>query len=78
MLLALLANFHKSEAAKLNPYLKCMRETQDERLMRKICWASNFATDAVVKYALTACTVCISTDSKTERTKTYLTTPHPR
>ncbi|KAI0734702.1 hypothetical protein C8Q72DRAFT_770467 [Fomitopsis betulina] len=49
VLLALLANFHKSEAAKLNPYLKCMRETQDEKLMHKLCWASNFAVDAVVK-----------------------------
>ncbi|KZT75029.1 hypothetical protein DAEQUDRAFT_807295 [Daedalea quercina L-15889] len=49
VLLALLANFHKSDAAKLNPYLKCLRETRNERLMRKVCWASNFAADAVVK-----------------------------
>ncbi|KAH9937283.1 uncharacterized protein B0H18DRAFT_969928 [Fomitopsis serialis] len=49
VLLALLSNFHKSDAAKLNPYLKCLRETKNERLMRKICWASNFAADAVVK-----------------------------
>ncbi|OBZ78701.1 putative glycine dehydrogenase (decarboxylating), mitochondrial [Grifola frondosa] len=49
LLLALLANFHKSDAAKLNPYLRCIREAMDEQFMRKICWASNFAADAVVK-----------------------------
>ncbi|TFY70009.1 hypothetical protein EVJ58_g112 [Rhodofomes roseus] len=49
VLLALLANFHKTDAAKMNPYLRCIRETKTERLMRKICWASNFAADAVVK-----------------------------
>lgn len=51
LLLSLLANFHKSDAAKLNPYLRCIRETKNDELMRKICWASNFAADAVVKYA---------------------------
>lgn len=50
LLLALLANFHKSDAAKLNPYLKRIRETEDEELMRMICWAANFAIAAVVKY----------------------------
>ncbi|KAI0964018.1 hypothetical protein AcW1_000938 [Taiwanofungus camphoratus] len=49
LLLSLLANFHKSDAAKLNPYLRCIRETKNDELMRKICWASNFAADAVVK-----------------------------
>ncbi|KAG5353682.1 hypothetical protein C0989_003819 [Termitomyces sp. Mn162] len=41
LLLAILANFHKSDAGKLNPYLKCIRSTQDAELMRKICWAVN-------------------------------------
>ncbi|KAI0361420.1 hypothetical protein OH77DRAFT_1392058 [Trametes cingulata] len=49
LLLALLANFHKSDAAKLNPYLRCIRETTNEELMRKICWAANFAAAAVVR-----------------------------
>ncbi|KZT02439.1 DUF1741-domain-containing protein [Laetiporus sulphureus 93-53] len=49
LLLSLLANFHKSDAAKLNPYLRCIRETDNHELMHKICWASNFAADAVVK-----------------------------
>ncbi|RPD55914.1 DUF1741-domain-containing protein [Lentinus tigrinus ALCF2SS1-6] len=49
LLLALLANFHKSDAAKLNPYLKRIRETQDEDFMRMTCWAANFAASAVAK-----------------------------
>ncbi|OCH94681.1 hypothetical protein OBBRIDRAFT_788932 [Obba rivulosa] len=49
LLLSLLANFHKSDAGRLNPYLKRIRETTDNVLMRKICWASNFVADAAVK-----------------------------
>ncbi|KAF8078888.1 hypothetical protein FPV67DRAFT_1558084 [Lyophyllum atratum] len=49
LLLAVLANFHKSDAARLNPYLRCIKETRDEDLMRKICWAANFALKAGIK-----------------------------
>ncbi|KAH7886115.1 hypothetical protein F5I97DRAFT_2025897 [Phlebopus sp. FC_14] len=49
LLLSLLANFHKSDAAKLNPYLQRIRDTSDKELMRQICWASNFACDVTVK-----------------------------
>lgn len=77
MLLALLANFHKSEAAKLNPYLKRMRETQDEQLMRKLCWASNFAVDAVVRWVVMAGTEGGLTNATTERTRIFPTTRHP-
>ncbi|KAI0756821.1 hypothetical protein C8Q80DRAFT_1091494 [Daedaleopsis nitida] len=49
LLLALLANFHKSDAAKLNPYLRRIRETEDDDFMRMVCWAANFAASAVVK-----------------------------
>ncbi|KAG2367783.1 hypothetical protein BDR07DRAFT_1469429 [Suillus spraguei] len=49
LLLSILANFHKSDAAKLNPYLQRIRKTQDTELMRKICWAAGFALDAAVK-----------------------------
>ncbi|KAJ7103351.1 hypothetical protein B0H15DRAFT_811913 [Mycena belliarum] len=46
LLLSVLANFHKS---KQNPYIQRIQEVDDKILMRKICWASNFALDAVVK-----------------------------
>ncbi|KAJ7110039.1 hypothetical protein C8R44DRAFT_678676 [Mycena epipterygia] len=46
LLLSVLANFHKS---KSNPYIQRIQETEDKDLMRKICWASNFALDAVIK-----------------------------
>jgi hypothetical protein len=49
LLLSILANFHKSDAAKLNPYLQRIGATQDTELMRKICWAAGFALDAAVK-----------------------------
>ncbi|KAG5647778.1 hypothetical protein DXG03_008501 [Asterophora parasitica] len=49
LLLAVLANFHKSDASRLNPYLKCFKETRDENLMRKICWATNFALTCSIK-----------------------------
>ena len=49
LLLALLANFHKSDAAKLNPYLRRIRESQDVDFMKMVCWAANFAASAVVK-----------------------------
>ncbi|GLB35898.1 putative DUF1741 [Lyophyllum shimeji] len=49
LLLAVLANFHKSDAARLNPYLRCIKETPDEDLMRKICWATSFALTAAIK-----------------------------
>jgi hypothetical protein len=54
LLLAILANFHKSDAARLNPYLHRIRETHDRDLMDKICWASNFALDATVKCVFVA------------------------
>ncbi|KAL0951542.1 hypothetical protein HGRIS_008226 [Hohenbuehelia grisea] len=47
--LGLLANYHKSDAAKLNPYLQRIRECTDVDLMYQICWASNFALDTSVK-----------------------------
>ncbi|KAJ6621181.1 hypothetical protein B0H10DRAFT_1020010 [Mycena sp. CBHHK59/15] len=46
LLLSVLANFHKS---KQNPYIQRIKESDDKDLMRKICWASNFALDAAVK-----------------------------
>ena len=52
ILLSVLANYHKSEAAKLNPYLLRMKETDDDDLMRKICWASDFAAEMAIKSVL--------------------------
>ncbi|KAK1232414.1 hypothetical protein PQX77_004444 [Marasmius sp. AFHP31] len=49
LLLAILANFHKSDAAKLNPYLQRIKDTDDAELMRKICWAANFALYTAVR-----------------------------
>ncbi|KAG5220686.1 Chromatin structure-remodeling complex protein [Salix suchowensis] len=48
LLLALLANYHKSDAAKLNPYLQRIRQADDKDLIRQICWASNFALQAAI------------------------------
>lgn len=52
LLLAILANYHKSDAAKLNPYLKRIKDCEDAEFMRKLCWASNFALSSSVKYAV--------------------------
>lgn len=49
LLLAVLANYHKSDAAKLNPYLRRIRDCEDADFMRKLCWASNFALSSSVK-----------------------------
>ncbi|EIM92219.1 uncharacterized protein STEHIDRAFT_70825 [Stereum hirsutum FP-91666 SS1] len=49
LLLALLANFHKSDAAKLNPYLTRITDTNDQDLMRKVCWVANFAIVTTIK-----------------------------
>ncbi|KAF8124450.1 hypothetical protein EV363DRAFT_1177997 [Boletus edulis] len=49
LLLSFLANFHRSDAAKLNPYLQHIRDTGDIVLMRRICWAANFACDTAIK-----------------------------
>jgi len=49
LLLSLLANFHKAEAANLNPYRQLIRESIDHELFAKICWAINFAFDAAIK-----------------------------
>lgn len=48
LLLGLLANFHKTDAANSNVYLKRVRETEDKDLMRKICWAANFAAEVAI------------------------------
>ncbi|KAG9222529.1 hypothetical protein CCMSSC00406_0002864 [Pleurotus cornucopiae] len=49
LLLALLANYHKSDAAKLNPYLQRIRQVDDKDLIRQICWASDYALQAAIK-----------------------------
>ncbi|KAK7058391.1 hypothetical protein VNI00_002025 [Paramarasmius palmivorus] len=49
LLLAILANFHKSDAGKLNPYLQKIKECSDAEFMRKICWASGFALETAIK-----------------------------
>ncbi|KAK0465598.1 uncharacterized protein EV420DRAFT_1515077 [Desarmillaria tabescens] len=49
LFLALLADFHKSDAASLNPYLSQIKETKDVDLMKRICWATDSALVASVK-----------------------------
>jgi hypothetical protein len=43
LLLTLLSNFHKSDAAKLNPFLRHIGEITDVKVLRKVCWAAEFA-----------------------------------
>ena len=49
LLLALLANFHKSDAAHQNPYVAQIKQTASRDLLQRIAWAANFAVEAVVK-----------------------------
>ena len=52
LFLAILANFHKSDAAKLNPYMQSIMATSDQLLLERICRAANFSIDAAVKFVL--------------------------
>ncbi|KAF9056114.1 hypothetical protein BJ165DRAFT_477877 [Panaeolus papilionaceus] len=47
--ITVLANYHKSDAAKLNPYLKQIAGVIDGEFMRKICWASNYLLENSIK-----------------------------
>ncbi|KZP25398.1 hypothetical protein FIBSPDRAFT_1041539 [Athelia psychrophila] len=49
LFLGILANFHKSEAARLNPYLLRIKSFDDEECMIRMAWAANFAANSVIK-----------------------------
>lgn len=49
LLLALLSNFHKSDAAKLNPFLQHIGEITDVDVLRKACWAAEFTAATTIK-----------------------------
>ena len=49
LLLTLLSNFHKSDAAKLNPFLRHIGEITDVEVLRKVCWAAEFAAAAAAR-----------------------------
>ncbi|KAH9065797.1 hypothetical protein EDB87DRAFT_1593217 [Lactarius vividus] len=49
LLLALLSNFHKSDAAKLNPFLRHIGEITDVDVLRRVCWATEFTAAATTK-----------------------------
>lgn len=49
LLLALLANFHKSDAPHQNPYLAQIKQTESRDLLRMIASAANHTVEAVVK-----------------------------
>ncbi|QRW12285.1 hypothetical protein RhiLY_11284 [Ceratobasidium sp. AG-Ba] len=43
LLLSLLANYHRVDAASLNPYLKHIKEAHDDVLMQRLLWVARFA-----------------------------------
>ena len=49
LLLTLLSNFHKSDAAKLNPFLSHIGEITDVEVLRKVCWAAEFTAAATAR-----------------------------
>jgi hypothetical protein len=49
LLLALLSNFHKSDAAKLNPFLRHIGEIADVEVLRTVCWAAEFTAGATAR-----------------------------
>lgn len=49
-MLTLLSNFHKSDAAKLNPFLRHTGEITDVEVLRKVCWAAEFTVAATVRW----------------------------
>lgn len=49
LLLSILANYHKTEAANLNPYLKRLRGSVDHMFLNKVSWALGFAFDTATK-----------------------------
>ena len=50
LFLSLLANFHRSDAAKLNPYLQAIKGTEDRDFLRALVRSANYAMGTVVKY----------------------------
>lgn len=49
LLLSILSNYHKSEAANLNPYLKRLHGSVDHTFLNKVNWALEFAFDTAAK-----------------------------
>ncbi|CAE6470466.1 unnamed protein product [Rhizoctonia solani] len=49
LLLAVLANYHRADAASLNPYLKHIQETEDVVLMQGLLWVTRYACARSVK-----------------------------
>lgn len=49
LLLAVLASYHRVDAASLNPYLKHIQETHDDVLMHGLLWVTRFACARSVK-----------------------------
>ncbi|EKM84119.1 hypothetical protein AGABI1DRAFT_124438 [Agaricus bisporus var. burnettii JB137-S8] len=49
LLLCILANFHRSDAARLNPYLRKLSTCDDIDFFRKVAWTFNFALNTAVR-----------------------------
>jgi hypothetical protein len=48
-LLSVLANFHRSDAARLNPYLRKLSACDDTDFFKKVAWALNFALNTAMR-----------------------------
>lgn len=49
LLLAIISNFHRTDAAKLNPCLRSVKEVEDRELLKSVCYAANYTMDSVLK-----------------------------
>ncbi|KAG2022949.1 hypothetical protein CC2G_000661 [Coprinopsis cinerea AmutBmut pab1-1] len=58
--LAILANYHKSDAARLNPYLKRIKECEDELVMLRLCSTVSKSLNVATKAYTDACTTEVS------------------
>lgn len=58
LLLCVLANFHRSDAARLNPYLRKLTTCDDIEFYEKIIWATDFALNAAIRSVVLSSQVC--------------------
>ncbi|KLO13756.1 hypothetical protein SCHPADRAFT_873602 [Schizopora paradoxa] len=49
LLLAIISNFHRTDAAKLNPCLQSVKEVEDREMLKCICYTANYTMDSVIK-----------------------------
>lgn len=49
LLSAIISNFHRTDAAKLNPCLRSVKEVEDREMLKCICFTANYTMDSVIK-----------------------------